>query len=262
MRTVPFSTVMNGIIARMGMDPTQVPQGNTLAAFTEYVNSAVRIAWEMYPWPEMLAYESRQFYPSWGMGTAYGAADVVLGGDLQYYSAVMANTGRNPVLDTAHTYWQPAGAVTFSNGGGILWAISLDQPGKTPIGEVIGVTLGDPRVHPATRPVAWELSAEGIVVLPRTLGPGLSGSIPYQVWVEFTIRPQQYTTASYTNGDTVPWVLAEAVKLSACACAHREDGQFDKGNAMEQLAESALDIEFDKIEMKQQQSGRFGCLSR
>ena len=314
MRTTLFSAVLNGIVARIGLDPTQVVQSNTLAAFTEYVNSAVRMTWEQYPWPEFVNYERRQFWPSWAVGTTYGLGTVVMGSSVMYYISVAASAGIDPTTDTGLVHWTPAGnfapglwnsttqytygqfvigsdqniyvcsAATLGNNpptdggahwsvlpssasvsyqiGGILYAISLDQAGQTPIGEVIDVTINDPRTSRAILTVPWELTENGIVVRPRNGWGTTSQNIPGTVWVQFTSRPQQYTTSSYTNGDTVPWVLAEGVKLMSVALAHREDGQFDKANVMDQLAQEALAIEFDKIEMKQGQFGRFTCNSR
>lgn len=263
MRTVTFKSVIDGALARMGLDPLVTPSSNTLAAFTEYANSSVRIAWEMYPWPEAVRFESRQFYPSWSSSASYSANDVVMGSDGSYYYAKQASAAQDPVADTSDTYWAPASAYTSTTGSGILYAISLDQilsgVVKTPIGEVLGVFQSDPRTNRYSTPVNWMLTNDGIVV-------GQNGitvsSIPSTVWVQFCVRPSTYTTASYTNGDTVPYVIAEAVKHLICGAAQREDGQFEKASAMEQLAESCLQVEWDKIEMKQGQQGRFGAMNR
>ena len=256
MRTVTFASVITGAMARMGLDSTLTPANNTLAAFTEYANSSVRVAWEMYPWPEALRFEQRQFYPSWSSATTYAAGAGVLGSDNTYYFAVQASVGQDPTLDTTDTYWQPESTYAPS---GALHAISLDQVGQTPIGEVIALYTADPRVNRYAPRVNWWLTGDGIVVGANSTA---IAQVPAVVWVEFTTRPQTYTTASFTNGDTVPYVIAEAVKYLICGNAHREDGQFDKANAMEQSAVSCLEVEWDKLEMKQQQSGRFGALNR
>lgn len=259
MRTVTFKSVVDGSLARMGLDPTISPASNTLAAFTEYVNSSVRVAWEMYPWPDFLRFEQRQFYPDWSAGTSYAAGAGVLGNDGTYYFAVQASTGQNPTTDSTDTYWQSEAAYAVSTGNYPLHAINLDQAGQTAIGEVISLFTADPRVNRYAPRVNWWLTADGIVVGQNSTA---IAQVPAKVWVEFTTRPSIYTTTSYTNGDTVPYVLAEAVKHLVCAAAQREDGQYDKAVAMEQLAGSCLEVEWDKLEMKQQQQGRFSALNR
>jgi len=61
---------------------------------------------------------------------------------------------------------------------------------------------------------------------------------------------------------TVPYVIAEASKHHALAMMHREDGQFDKATVMDQLGRQYLDVEWDKLEMKQSQTGKFQANQR
>ena len=263
MRTVSFKSVIDGALARMGLDSTITPASNTLAAFTEYANSALRAAQEMYPWPDFVRYENRQFYPTWSASTSYALTDVVLGSDGGYYYSVAANTNNDPTTDTANTYWKPSGSYPASSGSGLLFAISLDQVlggvTQTPIGEVLGVWKSDPRTNRYSTPVNWMLTNDGIVVGQN----GLSvDSIPSTVWVGFSLRPTIYTTSSYSDESTFPYLLAESVKYAICAEAQREDGQFDKAAAHDQNALSCLNIEWDKLEMKQGQQGRFGSMVR
>jgi len=263
MRTVTFKSVIDGALARIGLDPTIAPASNTLAAFTEYANSAVRAAWEIYPWPDFVRFEQRQFYPNWVSATTYATGDVVMGSDGSYYQAVAASTGQDPVADAAHTYWIGVSNSPNSSGISVLYAISLDQvlggTTMTPIGEVLQVFSADPRVNRYAPRINWWLTSEGIIVGQNSTA---ISAVPNKVWVEFTIRPTIYSTSSYTNGDTVPYVLSEAIKFGICADAQREDGQFDKAAAHEQLATVCLQTEWDKLEMKQGQQGRFSALNR
>jgi hypothetical protein len=259
MRTVTFKSIIDGSLARIGLDPTITPPANTLAAFTEYVNSSVRVAWEMYPWPDFMRFEQRQFYPDWSSSTNYAAGSGVLGSDGVYYFAVQSSTNVNPTTDTTDTYWQNEATYAVTIGNGIIHAIDLDQVGKTPIGEVIAVYTADPRVNRYAPRVNWWLTGDGIVVGQNSTA---IAAVPNKIWVQFTVRPTIYSTTSYSNGDAVPYVLSEAVKHLVCGAAQREDGQYDKAAAMEQLAESCLQVEWDKLEMKQQQQGRFHALNR
>jgi hypothetical protein len=263
MRTVTFKSVVDGALARMGLDPLLTPSANTLAAFVEYANSVYRTAWEMYPWPDAVRFENRQFYDTWANGNSYSAGDVVLGSDGNYYYALQTNSAQNPVTDTADTYWALASSYTSSNGGGILYAINLDQviggTTQTPIGEVLGVFQSDPRTNRYATPVNWMLTNDGIVVGQN----GLSvTSIPSTVWIQFTTRPAVFTTGNYSDGTTIPYVVAEAVKFGICAEAQREDGQFDKAAIHEAKVRECLNTEWDKIEMKQGQRGNFTAMTR
>jgi hypothetical protein len=263
MRTVTFKSVIDGALARMGLDPTISPASNTLAAFTEYTNSAVRAAWEMYPWPDALAFEQRQFYPNWVAGTAYAVGAVVMGTDSNYYQAVSASTGQDPVNDTIATFWQGVSNSPNSAGAAITYVIALDQVMNgttlTPIGEVLNVYSSDPRLSTYAPRINWWLTNDGIVVGQSSTA---ISAVPTRVWVEFTTRPSVYSTTSYTNGDTIPYVIAQAVKYGVCAEAQREDGQFDKAAAHEANATACLQLEWDKLEMKQGQQGRFSALGR
>ena len=316
MRTVSFTSVVNGITARMGLDPTMTPASNTLAAIAEYVSSAVRSCQECYPWPDFEIIEQRQFYPTWSPVNGYGIGAVVLGSDLQYYIAVanstgndptadtndqwwinaanfscslwssetaytdnefvyasdgnyyvsvQASQGQNPVADLTDTYWVqvPSSNVNF-NTGGILYAIPLNQTmngvALTPIGEVINVFAADPRTARYAQPISWWLTENGIVALQNQVS---SPTVPSLVWVQYTTQPQTYSASQYGDGITnVPYVISEAVKHYALAMMHREDGQFDKANIMDQLGRQYLDIEWDKLEMKQSQQGKFQALQR
>lgn len=263
MRTVSFKSVIDGALARMGLDPLVTPSSNTLAAFAEYANSGVRAAWEMYPWPDAVRFENRQFYANWAPGTSYAADAVVLGSDGNYYFAKQSNSAQDPTTDDTDTYWALASAYTSTTGSGILYAIDLDQVlggvAQTPIGEVLGVFQSDPRTNRYSTPINWMLTNDGIVVGQN----GLSvNSIPSTVWVQFTTRPPVFTTANYNDGTTIPYVVAEAVKYGICAEAQREDGQFDKASAHDANAMACLNAEWDKLEMKQGQRGHFTAMTR
>ena len=255
MRTVTFSSIFNAVLARMGMDPTILPPSNVQYTFSEYITSAVRTAWESYPWPDALAFEMRQFYPSWNTNTSYALGAGVLGSDNVYYQAVQASTGVDPTTDTSDTYWISQSTL-ISNGTPMILAISLDQSGATPIGEVINVFSCDPRNNRVAPELSYEITGDGILFHPWFLSP------PATVCVKFTTRPQTYSTSSLTNGDTVPYVIAEAVKAFACGMALREDGQFDKAAAMDQVGMNYLEDEFQKIESKQNQFGSFKLVNK
>lgn len=99
------------------------------------------------------------------------------------YQVHTAHTASGTAVDTAQ-----AGVLTPFNR-----SLSFEQEGQTPIGAVKGVHRRDPRVHP-DRPgtLNHRVNQSGLVVLP---GPYV---VPVTVWVEFRLRPPQYTST--------PWV--------------------------------------------------------
>jgi len=240
---------MNGIIARMGLDPTISPTAATLAAYNEYINSGVRTCWETYPWPDLTNIEARQFYSTWTSSTTYAANAVVLGSDQNYYYSKSAgNINHDPVADLTDTYWGLVSSFS-STTTSLVFSIPVNQTlngtVQTPLGRVIDVYAADPRVNRYASRLNWWLGNDGIVV-----GQS-SGTVPGTVWVQFLQQPTIYTTASYTNGDTVPYVIAEAVKYLGCASAQREDGQFDKANIHDKLALDYLNLEYQRIQYQQ-----------
>lgn len=249
MRTTPYTTVMNGIIARMGLDPTISPTAATLAAYTEYINSGVRTCWETYPWPDLTNIEARQFYSTWSSSTTYAANAVVLGSDQNYYySKAGGNINHDPVADLTDTYWALVSSFS-STTTSLVFSIPVNQTlngvVQTPIGRIIDVYAQDPRVNRFASRLNWWLGNDGCLV-----GQS-SGTIPGTVWIQFLQQPTIYTTASYTNGDTIPYVIAEAVKYLGCASAQREDGQFDKANIHDKLALDYLNLEYQRIQFQQ-----------
>ena len=256
MRTVTFKSVIDGALARMGLDPVVTPASNTLSAFTEYANSAIRAAQEMYPWPDFVRYEQRQAWPDWAAGEIYSPGLGVLASDGAYYFPVISSEGVDPTTDDG-TYWMRED--TYAPSGAPVTALPLQYGYLTEIGEVLDVYSSDPRVSRYATRLSWSLTNDGIVV---AVNSNATAQAPAKVWVKFTTVPPVFTTASYTNGDTVPYVLSEAVKFGICAEAQREDGQFDKAAVHEQNAMERLQIEWDKLEMKQGQQGRFNSLHR
>ena len=265
MRSVAFSSIVNGVSARIGLDPTISPTASTLATVAEYVNTALRGAWETYPWPDFVRFENRQFYANWSSSTTYAANAVVLGSDRNYYySKAGGNINHNPTTDATDTYWALASSYTATNGTGILFAIDLDQVlsgvAQTPIGEVLGVWDSDPRTNRYSTPINWFLTNDGIIVGQN----GLSvTSIPSTVWVEFSARPTVYTADSYSSSTaTVPYVLAEAIKELTVAAFLRSQNDYPNAAAASAVARELLEKEWDKLEMKQGQQGRFSAMTR
>jgi len=248
MRTVTFQSVLDGAAARIGLDPTQTIQPSTASALTEYINTRTRFAWEAYKWPELSAIEKRQFRPTFDAAATYasGAEVFYLG---NYYRKT--GTGGVSVLPTVTATWTVATSLTD-----FVRSIDFDQTftaasgstAATPIGEVLHVYRQDPRVVRYAERVNFWVTDSGAIVGPTQF----TNATPNEVYVEFTIRPTMFNTAS--NADAFPRVLSEYVKFASAADALREDGQFDKAAYMDGLATDALQKEIDIIELKQGQT--------
>ena len=248
MRTVTFQSVLDGAASRIGLDPTQTIQPSTASALTEYINTRTRFAWEAYKWPELSAIEKRQFRPTFDAAATYatGAEVFYLG---SYYRKT--GTGAVGVVPTVTATWTSSTSLTD-----FVRSIDFDQAftatssttAATPIGEVLHVYRQDPRVVRYAERVNFWVTDSGAIVGPTQF----TNATPNEVFVEFTIRPTMFNTAS--NSEPFPRVLSEYVKFASAADALREDGQFDKAAYMDGLATDALQKEIDIIELKQGQT--------
>ncbi len=122
--------------------------------------------------------------------------------------------------------------------------IPYEQTGETAMGEVFGVLRDNPVTHVAPRQIGYTLLGDN-VRFPQ------STDLPDTVWVNFRVRPTEYSASNLSA--TVPAVIAKAVGLMLAADLLTEDGQLDKALAMEQMAESELISQRDKYYVQQGQ---------
>jgi hypothetical protein len=122
--------------------------------------------------------------------------------------------------------------------------IPYEQSGQTAMGEVFAVLRDNPATHVAPRQIGYTLLGDN-VRFPQ------STDLPDSVWVNFRIRPTEYSASNLSA--TVPAVIAKAVGLMLSADLLQEDGQTDKALAMEQMAESELISQRDKYYFQQGQ---------
>ena len=118
------------------------------------------------------------------------------------------------------------------------------SPTPTPMGEVFAVLRDNPATHAAPRAIGYTLLGDAIRFPEDT-------DLPTSVWVNYRIRPTEYSASNLTA--TVPAVIAKAVALMLTSDLLTEDGQLDKALAMEQLAESELISQRDKYYFQQNQ---------
>jgi hypothetical protein len=118
------------------------------------------------------------------------------------------------------------------------------SPTPTPMGEVFAVLRDNPATHAAPRAIGFTLLGDAIRFPEDT-------DLPTSVWVNYRIRPTEYSASNLTA--TVPAVIAKAVGYLLTSDLQTEDGQLDKALAMEQLAESELISQRDKYYFQQGQ---------
>jgi hypothetical protein len=122
--------------------------------------------------------------------------------------------------------------------------IPYEQTGETAMGEVFAVLRDNPATHVAPRQIGYTLLGDN-VRFPQ------STDLPTTVWVNYRVRPTEYSASNLSA--TVPAVIAKAVALMLTSDLLTEDGQLDKALAMEQLAESELISQRDKYYFQQGQ---------
>jgi hypothetical protein len=122
--------------------------------------------------------------------------------------------------------------------------IPYEQSGETTMGGVFAVLRDNPATHVAPRQIGFTLLGDN-VRFPQ------STDLPTAVWVNYRVRPTQYSASNLS--ETVPAVIAKAVGLMLSADLLQEDGQLDKALAMEQMAESELIAQRDKYYFQQGQ---------
>jgi hypothetical protein len=122
--------------------------------------------------------------------------------------------------------------------------IDYEQSGQTAMGEVFGVLRDNPATHAAPRAIGYTLLGDAIRFPEDT-------DLPTSVWVNFRVRPTEYSASNLTA--TVPAVIAKAVALMLTSDLLQEDGQTEKALAMEQMAESELIAQRDKYYFQQGQ---------
>ncbi len=124
------------------------------------------------------------------------------------------------------------------------WYIDYEQSGETAMGEVFNIYRDNPNTHAAPRELQYTLLGDSIRFPQST-------DLPTTVWVNYRIRPTEYSASNLSA--TVPAVIAKAVALMLTSDLLTEDGQFDKALAMEQMAESELISQRDKYYFQQNQ---------
>jgi hypothetical protein len=142
LRTVPFKDVYEAIVSRLGLDPSLPVPHNLWQAIPRGVNKRLRTAWTYWEWPYLEVCDERAFARTWLSDHQFVPGETVIYvGDLKYYKVKESIDVAPPIgtPPTNTTYWLPV--TDYGN------FIPFDQKCRRPMGMVLGVYPGDPRMN-------------------------------------------------------------------------------------------------------------------
>jgi hypothetical protein len=197
-RAIPFKGVYEGIVSRLGLDPTQPVPHNLYQAIPRNLTKEVRTAWTYWEWPYIEVCDERAFQRIWNDYEQFAASEkVIFIRNMLYYQAKPGDPGTGPpigALPTDPLYWDP-----LEDYGNL---ILFDQICRRPMGMTIGVYPSDPRAKNCSCDCGLDYrpADNGIEVLG---GHGPSVFVKYQLPVpEFTLTPYA-PGRSYVAGNKV-----------------------------------------------------------
>ena len=223
MKTVPYTSIRDGILRRMGIDAAQPLIPSQSEALVEYTTAALDEAWDFFDWPEIYLTEERTPNGStWVSGGYTYQAD---------YAGTISYLGRAPSgseltdplwrvkkitttidggvlsVETAIDIpWTDRFTATYSldtdNSSGEIPYILLDQDNLTPIGTILKIYDKQPGPNAVATPLKFLTGEDRIYIT----DPAYTGG---NVWVKFSLPLPRLTTvpysasASYAPGDLV-----------------------------------------------------------
>lgn len=196
MRTVPFKTLFDGVVRRLGLDPLTDIGQDVARAIVQCINERVDLVWPVTILPEITLTKEMGFRPVWQPSVQYHLNDEILFHvDKQYYVA----TGDPPINESPATsaIWHPLEQVEPF--------IDMDFTQT-----VYGIYKGDPSV--VTNPNG-DCSIQGLAFQPSARGVKVIGSHGNTVWVWAGIPIPQYSIAPWI--DTKPYLPGDIVYLDA-----------------------------------------------
>lgn len=175
-----------------------VSNSDMARTIAERATERVRKAWRLWPWPDLTITEERAFRTIWNSTRQFrvvgenGKPDEVfyLGVNpdtadytSQGYYRVKANAPGDPPVGTA-----PTNTTYFEVFTLVDKFIALDQTCRRPIGEMIGVYKGNPRLS-CPEPLSYVRSEKGIDVSRYCSG--------WSVFVKYLMKPEKFTMTPY-----------------------------------------------------------------
>jgi hypothetical protein len=213
-KSVPYTSIRDGILRRMGIDSSQPLIPSQAAALVEYTTAALDEAWDHFDWPEIYLTEERTPNgSSWVSGGYTYQAD---------YSGTISFLGRAPSgSELSDPYWRVKKITTTIDGGvlsvetaidipwddrltavysldtdnssGEIPYILFDQDNLTPIGTILKIYDKEPSRHTLATPLRYLTAEDRIYILDPFNG---------NVWVHFSLPLPHLTTAEYSAATT------------------------------------------------------------
>lgn len=226
MHTVSFQSVLNKAARLLGLDPAVNLLANTSAALTGYINSAVAVGWDYFPWPDLETI-----------------------GEFALDGSHLATEGNG--LDTVLEVWDAdprtvaaARPLRWTEIGGYLEF----GPGTVPA----TVWVRYKGAAPSYSDAAWN-AASSYVAGDLALG---SNGETYRCAVSNTgFNP--VTTTGYWAKVEFPRFLGEYAARMALADSLTEDGQNARGDRESDNAWALLEHEMARYAISQNQRARF-----
>lgn len=197
MRTVTFKSVYDAILQRLGLDPLgDAITQDTARAITEHITERAATAWGMWDWPQLTLTEERAYRPPWYSTVQYHRAGADRRPDEFYYVSnqkyykVKAGAPSDPPIGTL-----PTNTSFFESLDPVPTFIDRDQPGKLPIGQVLGIYKSDPSLNgnaPNDICLKFRPSERGTYICYAPLPT---------VFICYIVPPPTYTM--------VPWILGK-----------------------------------------------------
>lgn len=236
MRTVTFKNVLWGAARKAGMMPEDQLDNGTAARLTEAINSAVKLAWEYYDWPEVCTVE-----------------EVTL----------TAHTGNNtPWLD----YLDGAGQPRFISLFGV-WCQDPRACEREPRSLLYHLGADGVFVPGARADKVWmRWRGPHPEYTSREYDPDTTYAVGDAVYqpadgrcYTATATPGSHAppNITYWRETPVPAILAEALKFGGYAGFRRNEGQEASAEQIEAIMIEWLDHEVAQIAHQQQQGKRW-----
>lgn len=268
MRTIPASDILTGVAAKAGLDITDsglaALQRPTILPWLENLGDYLRIAWDSYPWPDLMTVEQRYFFQGpWASGTTVPAGKTVYHA-AAYWTAKLTTTAE-PVAGAA---WEVLNAETR------VYHLPFAPLFYNPIGTIHAMSNEDLRlVGRHANPVQFNLVDGDGYYVPRRQGD--------RVWIaykgvcpEFRMWFTGYNwakgagcydpstgrffraTAALTNNSSLasgweayefPALFRRYLTLKVFATWLRSERRLDEGAVASNQAEAALDAEIRRL---------------
>lgn len=180
MLTVPFKTIINGVLSRAGIVPADAPEADVLAII-DFAADRFKTAYEFYRWPVYTFTEQRFFRPVYSEAIVYQAGTEVYYTPLDaYYKAVSTTTAGQDPEDT------PAKWEVLQN---FNHQVDYEQAGQTAIEAVLFAYDKDPRADKSARKIPFKLLYNGVGFAPDC---NLTS-----VWLEYRPRAPDFHARLY-----------------------------------------------------------------